>query len=232
MTLHRELFNDLPPAENLLAMYAEAFKTAKDADGYYIIVQYIAEKYGETAYDLAEEVFKECGMQYDPQLLRTPDAVSRVGYNLDGMNVNNIQMQPFVPEMAHDLVLLYNREIRKLSREALLTEEGMRALASEGLLVACNESGQPVGFVHCWVDEYGAAGSIEALIFSEGRIYEPVARNLVSAAKAYFADRKITKIDIFGGHVAYPFQQVVKGDWTAAFSRHLEHIYRKLVEIA
>jgi len=59
MPLHKELFTDLPPAEGMRRDIAGNLAQKYNADGYYILAQLIAEKYGDQAYTLAEEVFKE-----------------------------------------------------------------------------------------------------------------------------------------------------------------------------
>ena len=237
MALHRELFNDLPPAGELLRAYDQFFKTAQDADGYYVLVQHIAEKYGDQAYALAEQVFEEFGLKYDPAELRTPCLVRRTGYNFEGQNVYHILIKEYEPAMANDLARLYNREIRLLSRAAVVEPEFfVKLLQSEqdhqGFYVACNEAGQPVGFVHCKVDEVEQQGSLEALIFSSGRIYAPVASKLISTARDYFAYCRVSRVTLLAGKAPYPFYRVVQGDLLAQVAEKLSHIHSALVEIA
>jgi len=234
MAIHRELFSDLPPAEQMLAMYAEAFKTAKNADGYYVLVQYIAEEYGEKAYELAEEVFREMGLKYDPAALRKHDTVRRTGYNMEGPNIYDVHVKPFDPAMAEDVVRLYNAQIRLLSRQAIMDQryfqEKILPNFSKGMLVACDGGGQVVGFVHCWIEPDGE-GSVEALIFSHGRIYDPASKVLVEEAKTYFAEKDVRQVKALQGKVPYPFYQAVPGDMRQTFADKLPHIERALREI-
>ncbi len=231
MELHRELFNDLPPAEAMRKMYAGAFKQWRNADGFYILVQYIAEQYGETAYELAEEVFNEMGLEYDPAALRAPDRVRRTGYNFEGMNIYNIQVKGYAPEMAKELARLYNEQIRRVSYAALIEPDDFdgRIQDKAGLLVACNEAGQPVGFVHCQVE--GGQGSLEMLIFSHGRVYDPVRRALVDAAKAYFAAEGVKTVSAFQGKAGYPYYVAVPEPRRDALEKALPHIGVAVTEI-
>ena len=138
MPLHRELFTDLPPAEEMRRDIAGNLVQKYNADGFYILAQLIAEKYGEQAYTLAEEVFKEMGLQYDAQALRTPDLVRRIDYNFAGSNIYNLQVKAFVPEMAAEVVRLYNVQIRKISYAALTTREDfLEHIAGAGTLRFC-----------------------------------------------------------------------------------------------
>lgn len=230
MPIHKELFVDLPSAEILEKMYATAFSQWKNADGYYNLVQEIAEKYGESAYSLAEEAFKEMGLDFNPLALRAVDTVRRVGYNFEGSNIYNITVKPFTEEMTAEVVRLYNEQIRHLSYEALIDAETFReSIAPHGqLLVACDENGQPVGFVHCWLEQ--GVGSVEALIFGAGRLYRPVAQKLVAAAKAYFQSHQTHSIKPLSAHVQYPFYRVLQGQLPGAFAQ-LPHIQAGLSEI-
>lgn len=148
MALHKELFTDLPPAEEMRRDVAGNLAQKYEADGFYILVQYIAEKYGDRAYSLAEEVFQEMGLEYDVQALRTPDRVRRIDYNFTGSNIYNLTVKPFAPEMAGELVRLYNEQIRKISYAALITQaDFMEHIAGVGrLLVACR--GRAAGRLH------------------------------------------------------------------------------------
>jgi hypothetical protein len=238
MELHRELFNNLPPAEILRKQYAGALAQELNADGYYVLVQYIAEQYGDQAYEIAEEVFKKMGLTFDPADLRTPDLVRRVGYNFEGINIYVIQVRPYAAGMAKELVRLYNQQLRKLGRAALVDEAYFKeCIAAEegGLLVACNEAGQPVGFVHCRVEGEGGAtarsGSVEALVFSHGRIYDPVRKALVQSARDFFAARGVKTIQVFTGKIAYPFNAAVPEPRRDAFEQRLAHIAQALKEI-
>jgi len=217
MPLHKELFTDLPPAEQMRRDVARSLSYKINADGYYILVQYIAEKYGEQAYALAEEVFKEMGLEYDAQALRTPDLVRRIDYNFEGSNIYNLQVKPFAPEMAGEVVRLYNEQIRKVSYAALTTpEDFLEHIAGAGrLLVACNESGQPVGFIHC------TPTSVEMLVYSHGRIYEPVRKALVAAAKEYFSGQTPK---LLTGQIPYPFYTAVAENHLAAIEKNLAHV--------
>jgi hypothetical protein len=223
MTLHKELFTDLPPAEEMRREVAGNLAQKYEADGFYILAQYIAEKYGDLAYNLAEEVFNEMGLKYDAQALRTPDQVRRIDYNFAGPNIYNLQVKVFTPEMAGEVVRLYNEQIRMISYAALLTGKDFLAhLAGAGtLLVACREGGQPVGFVHC------THASVEMLIFSHGRIYEPVRKALVAAAKAHFSGRTPA---LLTGQIPYPFYTAVAKNQLAAMGKSLAHIARGLEE--
>jgi len=223
MSLHRELFTDLPPAEEMRRAIAGNLAQKYNADGYYILVQYIAEKYGDQAYQLAEEAFKEMGLQYDPQALRMPDQVRRIDYNFAGSNIYNLQVKPFTPEMAREVVRLYNEQIRKISNAALVTQEDfLEHIAGVGhLLVACRQGGQPVGFIHC------TTTSVEMLIYSHGRIYEPVRKALVATAKEYLAG--LTP-GLLTGQIPYRFYKAVPENHLAAVEKNLAHIAAGLKE--
>jgi hypothetical protein len=224
MPLHKELFTDLPPAEQMRRDIAGNLAQKYNADGFYILAQLIAEKYGDQAYTLAEEVFTEMGLQYDAQALRTPDLVRRIDYNFAGSNIYNLEVKTFVPEMAAEVVRLYNEQIRKISYAALTTpQDFMEHIAGAGtLLVACREGGQPVGFVHCTPD------SVEMLVYSHGRIYEPIRKALVAAAKADFSGRAPA---LLTGQIPYPFYTAVTANRLAAFEKNLAHISGGLKEI-
>jgi hypothetical protein len=229
MSIHREIFNDLPPAEDLERMYAEAFATQRDADGYYIFVQSIAERFGERAYALAEEVFRQEGMKFDPAGLRAVDRVRRPGYNNDGINIYHLEILPFAAGMARDLTRLYNREVRGVSRQWLLNEDQLLALADDGLLAASNEAGQAVGMVHCRVDPARHTGSVEALIFSPGRVYQAVARDLVRAAREYFAARQVKHIQAYAGWVSYPYAGAPNAGQRLAQLEHIASAMDKII---
>jgi hypothetical protein len=217
MPLHKELLTDLPPAEEMRRDVARSLSYKYNADGYYNLVQYIAEKYGDRAYSLAEEVFKEMGLEFDAQALRTPDLVRRIDYNFEGPNVYNLQVKPFTPEMASEVVRLYNEQIRKVSYAALTTKEDfLEHIAGVGrLLVACNESGKPVGFIHC------TPSSVDMLIYSHGRIYDPVRKALAAAAKEYFSGKTP---GLLTGQIPYPFYTAVTENHLAAMEKNLAHV--------
>jgi hypothetical protein len=225
MPLHRELFTDLPPAEKMRHDIAGNLAQKYNADGFYILAQLVAEKYGDQAYALAEEVFKEMGLQYDPQALRTPDLVRRIDYNFAGSNIYNLQVKPFTPEMAGEVVRLYNEQIRKVSYAALINQEDFLArIAGVGrLLVAWCEGGQPVGFIHC------TPTSIDMLIYSHGRIYEPVRKALVAAAKEYFSGQTP---GLLTGQIRYPFYTAVPENQLAALEKNLTHVAAGLKEFS
>ena len=224
MPLHRELFTDLPPAEEMRRDIAGNLAQKYNADGFYILAQLIAEKYGDLAYTLAEEVFKEMGLEYDAQALRTPDQVRRIDYNFAGSNIYALTVKPFAPEMAAEGVRLYNEQIRNVSYNALITQEDFLAhIAIVGiLLVACREGGQPVGFIHC------TPTSVAMLIYSHGRIYGPVRKALVAAAKAHFSGQ--TPV-LLSGQIPYPLYTAVPENQLAAFEKSLAHIAGGLKEI-
>ncbi len=223
MALHKELFTDLPPAEEMRRDLAGNLAQKYEADGFYILVQYIAEKYGDQAYSLAEEVFQEIGLKYDAQALRTPDLVRRIDYNFTGSNIYNLTVKPFAPEMAGELVRLYNEQIRKISYAALITQaDFLEHIAGVGrLLVACNEGGQPVGFIHCIPD------SVEMLVYSHGRIYELVRRALVAAAKEYFSGQTP---GLLTGQIPYPFYTAVPENQLSVIEKDLAHVAAGLTE--
>jgi len=229
MTLHRTLSQDLPPAEELRKGNAAFQRTVKDADGYYYFVQEIAARYGDRAYDLAEEVFREMGMNFDPVALRTPGKVRMIGYACDGANIYDIDVRPYQPEMAASLARLYNTEIHKLSR-ADLTDAAFfqQQVDSTGLFVAFNPNGQALGFVHCAAKE--GLGSLEALIFLPGRIHAAVGEKLVEQARAYFEEKGVTRVETLRGRSAYPFYKL-EGDLHAAFRERLPHISTALERI-
>ena len=223
MPLHKELFTDLPPAEGMRRDIAGNLAQKYNADCYYILAQLIAEKYGDEAYALAEEVFKEMGLEYDPQALRTPDLVRRIDYNFAGSNIYHLTVKPFAPEMTHEVVRLYNEQIRKVTYAALVSEEDFLAhIAGVGtLLVACREGGQPVGFIHC------TPTCVDMLIYSHGRIYQPVGKALISAAKAYLSGQIP---ELLTGQVAYPFYTAVPENQLAALEKNLPHVSAGLKE--
>jgi hypothetical protein len=228
MGLHRELFTDLPPAEDLRKMFAGSFAQWNNADGFYILVQYIAEQYGDRAYELAEEVFKEMGLDYDPAVLRTPDAVRRIDYNFAGSNIYDLQVKAFSPDMTAEIVRLYNEQIRKVSYEALM-DGAYFAEHIQGrgvLLAACSQGGQPIGFVHC-LEEDGRT-SVEMLIVSHGRIYDAARKALVKAAREFCAGRSL---ELLTGRIAYPFYAAVPSQREAALEKSSPQIVRALQEI-
>ena len=234
MSLHRELFKDLPPAEELLKNYKNFLDTARDADGYYYLVQEIAEKYGELAYELAEEVFEASDMKYDPVLLRTRGVVRRSDYAFDGINVYDIRVRRYEPGMERDIVRLYNREIRKISWDALMDEDYfLRNIAgkfdTEGLFAAYNQNDKAVGYVHCCSDISGS--SIEALFFLPGRIHECVGKILLESAKKYFAAKGESHIRTLTGRIDYPFYTEIKADRMGEFQSKLGHITDRLKDI-
>ena len=224
MPLHKELFTDLPPAEQMRRDIAGNLAQKYNADGFYILAQLIAEKYGDQAYTLAEEVFNEMGLEYDALALRTPDLVRRIDYNFAGSNIYNLEVKAFAPEMAAEVVRLYNEQIRKISYAALTTQEDfLEHIAGLGtLLVACREGGQPVGFVHC------TPASVEMLVYLHGRIYGPVRKALVAAAQAYFSGRAPA---LLTGQIPYPFYTAVIENRLAAVEKNLAHIAGGLKEI-
>lgn len=231
MAIHRELFKDLMPAEDIKKKYDDFFRNAKQADGYYVIVQDIAERYGEKAYELAEQVFTEYGMTYEPTEMRKPGNVRRVGYAFDGINVYDIDIKPYVTGMEKDILWLYNREIRKISFDLLMTEEyfhktilGNNRQNLEGLFVAYNKSGQRVGFIHCLEDEC-LTGSIEALFFLPGRIHTCVGQKLLIKAKEFFKAKNISKYNILSGCTNYPFYRLSGEALKKEFHHSLGHIF-------
>jgi hypothetical protein len=225
MALHKELFTDLPPAEEMRRDLAGNLAQKYEADGFYILVQYIAEKYGDQAYSLAEEVFQEIGLKYDAQALRTPDRVRRIDYNFTGSNIYNLTVKPFALEMASELVRLYNEQIRKISYAALITlADFLEHIAGVGrLLVACRAGGQPVGFIHC------TPTSIDMLIYSHGRIYDPVRRALVTAAKEYFSGQIP---GLLTGQIPYPFYTTVPENQLSVIEKDLTHVAAGLKEFS
>lgn len=237
MALHRELFTKLAPAEEIRRGNRDFLNNEMEADGFYIIVQDIARKYGDRAYEIAEKVFAENGMSYDPKELRTPGAVRRVGYVFEGANVYNIKVADYKPEMIKDLLWLYNREIRNVSRECFMDEESFKQrIASgkeevEGLFLAYNEGRQRVGFIHCHIGDNGE-GSVEAMFFLAGRIHRPVEDALAARARDFFAARGVKKVSLLAGCTQYPFYGKGYGNVPEVFKDKLPHVYHALQRIS
>jgi hypothetical protein len=234
MAYHRELYKDLPPAEELLKGYSGFLSAVKDADGYYIIVQYIAEKYGDKAYELAEEVFCEMGMKYDRDEMRRTDGTRRVGYAFDGPNVYNIDVRKFEKGMEKDLLRVYNAQARLLSEHILMDEDYLHryiinpfGTSSGGLFLAYNEANHLMGFIHCCLLGEGE-GSVEALFFYNGRIFEAAARKLIAISESYFKENNITRVRQLNGHIRYPFYEMPGKAIHAAFENKLPHIFKYL----
>ena len=232
MALHKALLEPLPPADVVEASYAGLHETLKDADGFYILAQYIAEQYGEKAYDIAEKVFSEMGMRYDPQLLRTPDGVRRVGYGFDGINVYNVAVRPYAPADLPDVVRIYNNVYRTLSDDCLMDAgyfhekiAGSLNGPGDGLLVAKNEAGTPVGFIHCSVDAPLKKGFIEAMCYYGGRIHAVTGRELAEAAVRFFRDGGALSVALPGETSAYPFAYALGATAIDEIEKKLVHIY-------
>ena len=147
----------------------------------------------------------------------------RIDYNFAGSNIYHLTVKPFAPEMTHEVVRLYNEQIRKVTYAALVSEEDFLAhIAGVGtLLVACREGGQPVGFIHC------TPTCVDMLIYSHGRIYQPVGKALISAAKAYLSGQIP---ELLTGQVAYPFYTTVPENQLAALEKNLPHVAAGLKE--
>ena len=237
MQLHGELYNDLPPAEQIREMHCSETREMRNAEGYYSLVQDIAEKYGEKAYTLAEEVFKKNGMYYSPEKLRMPGTIRNVSYTCIGANIYALEIRECTPEMVRRLKAIYNCEMRKIAKDALIDESfftetasGPQALKYPGeILVAFNGHNIPLGFVHCASKADGYShDSVEALFFAEGRLHTHVGTALAEAAVNYFKQRGAADIGVFKGCVPYPFYEKVDGGLLQQFKEKLNHIYRCL----
>ncbi len=224
MPLHQTLSQNLPPADEIRQGNAAFLQHAKDADGYYYFIQEIAARYGERAFDLAEELFRDMGLSFDPAALRT-GRIRMVGYACDGDNIYDVRVRPYQPAMAASLARLYNHEIRKLDRAALTDSAFFDAIDPIGLFVAFNPGGQALGFVHCTVQD--GAGSLDALIFLPGRIHEIVSEKLLEQARTYFQEQDVTRFESLRSVSAYPFYKL-GGDLPAAIQERLPHIYAAL----
>jgi hypothetical protein len=234
--LHRELLNDLPSAAKLKAGYSNLLESVRNADGYYALVQDIAAACGEKAYEIAEKAFAADGMEFDPQALRTPGKVRRVGYAMDGINVYEVDVNPYESSMIEAVRRLHNREMRKVSREAIMTSESLGgclttedASSDDFVGVAFNRSRQALGFVHCR-SLSGGQGSLEALVYLPGRIHEHVGVRLRDAAVGFFKDRNISEVQPLGGTAGYPFYRAT-ADPLGTVKAHLPHIYGVLMQI-
>jgi hypothetical protein len=239
MTLHKALFENIPPASKLMKQYGPFIRSAHEADGYYYLVQEIAGKYGPKAYKLAEQVFREMGMSYDRKKLETPGGVRRVGYAFDGINVYDIEIRRFRPEMSEDVVWLYNREIRSVSDKLFLDKEtllkkivGSMQPEKQGLFIAYNKASQRLGFVHCCIHpEMPRTGSVEALFYLPGQIHAHVGERLIKTARTFFKAYGIRKVYILSGAIPYPFYRTSPDTLIKGFRSKLNHIYRQLQAI-
>ena len=236
MTMHKELFNDLPAAAQLRDKYRGLLESAHDADAYYALVQDIAASCGDRAYEIAEGAFADNQMDCDPAAMRTPGKVRRVGYAMEGINVYEVDVKAFESSMIEALRRLHNREMRKASREAMMTSEELAgcltaddASASDFVAVAFNKSGQALGFVHCRPLD-GGMGSIEALVFLPGRIHEHVGVHLRNAAVEFFKGHNITEVQPLGGTTGYALYRATF-DPLATVKSHLPHIHGMLIQI-
>jgi len=235
MALHKELLKDLPPAKELLNNYQEFINQAKDADGYYSIVQFIAEKYGDKAYQIAEEFFKENGMNFNSEDLRTTDKIRKVGYAFEGINVNHIIVKKYTPDMLKHIVNTYNIEIRKVSQEFFMTEDYFERniTQTDGLFVAFNDNNQTLGFIHCCSKcSCDGSASVDAIFFKSGRIHAVVGKKLMEEAIKYFDEKGIRNVELLKGCFDYPFYKDLKGDAQKVFKEKLKHIWKvlKLIE--
>lgn len=237
MALHKELFNDLPAAEEIMNKNENFFKNIKNADGYYELIQRISAKYGDKAYDLAEKVFDELGMEYDHKELRTSGKVRKVDYMFEGINVYDITVKEYDKDMIKDLIWLYNREIRKISREYLIDEAyftsnitDVSVKNNEGLFVAYNQAGKRTGYIHCIINNDGS-GCCDALFFLPGDIHLPTANSLVKRAEEFFKLKGAKKIDILKGNIKYPFYAGSADKAITEIKNKLPHIYKVLEEL-
>ena len=214
MELHRKLYENLPSKEDLENNYGSFFRSANDADGLYIILQKVAEKFGEDAYDIGEEVFKEFGMNYERELMRTPNSVRRVDYLFDGGNIYDITIKDYDDSMQKDVLKLYNEEIRKISYDYLIDE-----IDAEGIIVALDGSGRKVAFTKCTANNN--IGYIDALFFPKGDIYDVAVGKLIEKILSYFSDEKVNEVIFFSNK---PFDLV-------DFEEKLPHIYSAIDSI-
>ncbi len=210
MPFHKELFKDLPPEDDVRRSFEGLRKDAREADGFYALVQDIAAKFGDKAYELAEAVFQEHGMKYDALDLRTPGKIRRVGYGFDGGNMHALRVKAFERPMLEGVVRCYRNIFRRLSPDMLMTAESFeqRILSGashrpDGLLIASNPLGMTLGFVHCCAE--GATGSVEAFAFYPGRMHEQVAPTLLVSAAAFFQRERASSVRVFEGRLKYPF---------------------------
>jgi hypothetical protein len=238
MALHKALFEDIPPAAVLLKRYRPFVKSARQADGYYHLVQAIARRYGARAYRLAERVFKETGMQYNPAALRAPGTIRRVGYAFDGINIYDVDVRPYVRGREADLVWLHNREVRLWSRRALVDRSSLAQKIltparrnHDGIFIAYNKNGQRLGFIHCAVDKTNRTGSVEALFFLTGEIHQHVAQRLVVQARKFFKQQRVIKILAMPGWRAYPCHRVLRGAVLRTVKKQSPHISLVLREL-
>jgi len=158
--IHRALFTDLTPADKYRADRTAFFDNLYNGDGYYDLVQVLAEALGEKVYAIAENVFDNNKIIYDPATLRTPFAIRRTDYNYMGENIYNIAVSEMQPEQISHMRRVYNNAAF-LHGAALISDEDIAKLPGS-VLVATNERGKVTGF-----------SSANAVIFSEGRIHEP-----------------------------------------------------------
>jgi hypothetical protein len=237
MGFHKELYSDLPPADELREKYASFLASAKQADGYYDLVQQIAHVYGDRAYEIAAEVFEEEGMEFDPVALRTPNTVRRVGYAFDGINIYDLDVRPFQLGAVPDVLRIYNRLVRELSPMALLDQSSFMEriwdngrLLKDGFFLVYNRDDNILGFVHCCIDRSGDSqiGSVEALFFLPGRAHVHVGGCLIGQAREYFRINGIEVQSALQHRRDYPFYQVTGTNAARAFSRKLGHIYETL----
>ena len=221
MPFHRALHQPLGSPEETAAMYAGFHKELMNADGYYALVQEIAEVYGEKAYDIAAEVFAAEGMDFSIDDMKKLWSVRRVDYTYTGNNVYDIRVKR--AERAADLIWLYNREIRLLSRDLLMDNASAESLiGDEGLFMAyCG--GRRTGFVHCAVRD--GVGSVDAFIRLPGAIHYPTEKCLIAAADGFFTEKNATSVRPLMGCADYPHFKLGAGDeLLGIFNEKLPHI--------
>jgi len=234
MALHRELSTKLRLADQIRESNKDFLENENNADGFYFLVQDIVAKYGDSAFDIAEELFRQENMVFDSAELRKSGSVNRIGYVFEGININDIVIEKYNEQMVKDILWLFNNQVRLISKELIMKEDELLQIYSEnldredGIFVAYNVGRQRVGFVHCMATKDGE-GSIEALFFLSGRFHTHVGNKLIEKAKEYFISKNVSQISVLENKVGYyKNMSQIKN----IFQQKLPHIYSLLGSIS
>jgi len=209
--LHREIFNPLTDAQKYKDNLKDFFENLYEADGYYEIVRQIAEKYGDSAFDIAVKVFNDDKMIWDEKIMRDPLGVRRIDYSFMGIDVYDVHIASYKKEDAAEICRMYNNQRYKDKNTHIdnsFPEEIFNS--SDGIFIARNNNGQNLGFIHCRIAEKN--GSVEALIFHEGRIHYVAKAKLLAAADEYFTANGVST-SVLSGMAPWPhYKDGLKGE--------------------
>ena len=221
MELHRKLYEDLPSKEDLENNYSSFFRTANDADGLYIILQKVAEKFGDSAYDIGEEVFKEFNMNYDAKAMRTPNSIRRVDYVFDGNNIYDVTIKNYDETMLEKVLKLYNEEVRKIDYSKIIEADEFEEKVlknSDNTYVAFDGAGRIVAFSSCSISY--DIGYVDTIFSPEGDIYNVATGKLANEIITHFIKEGVENITFFDSYNLKDIEE------------HLSHIFKltKLIE--